>query len=205
MGVALGAFVCGLSPRCAGSKLHSREVPSAPRCALGMPRCCCCCCALRGSAPGGGRAVGAVPRGHPAPRVLPRSARGPRPDGFPATAPLGTPGAFSTACALSLFGVMLPCFERLLLEIRSPERLRAALQQRSRSVPGAACLALLAASCLEVNARCLERWMDGSGRPRFPTVLSPTAGTAVLMSRSSGKGWHRSAATSTVLAWRYVS
>lgn len=208
LGLALGAFICGLSPRGAGSKLHSREVPSAPLVLRMRP--CCCCCALRGSAPGGGRAVGAVPRGHPAPRVLPRSARGSGPDGFPATAPLGTPGAFSTACVLSLFGVMLPCFERLLLEIRSPERLRAALggwllQQRSRSVPGAACLALVAASCLEVNARCHERWVDVLGRARFPTVLSATAGTAVLMSRSSEEGWHRSAATSAVLVRRYVS
>lgn len=60
LGVALAAFICELSSRCAGSKLRSREVPPAPRCALGMPRCCCCCCALRSSVPGGGR--GGVPR-----------------------------------------------------------------------------------------------------------------------------------------------
>lgn len=81
---------------------------------------------------------------------------------------------------------MLPRFERLLPEIRSPERLRAALrgwllQQRSCRVPGALRRALPTASCLEVNARCLKRWVDVLGRLRFPTVLSPTAGTAVLM------------------------
>lgn len=75
---------------------------------------------------------------------------------------------------------MLPRFERLLPEIRSPERLRAALQ-RSCRVPGALRRALPSASCLEVNARCLKRWVDVLGRPRFPVVLSPTAGTAVLM------------------------